>query len=182
LRDIAREAGVELGLASYHFRTKDELFRQVMRRRAPVICGALLASLEEVETQAAEAPPGIEALLTAYAAPHIDRLASGDEGWRNYIKLAGHTAILEERDDLTAPLRELYEPVQRRYRAALYRALPYATHDAVDVAFYIFRLTVATVAGDGGWRGEASAQRPIGDYAALRRTLVRTFVSGFHGL
>src|SRR5436305_4868350 len=45
IRGITRTAGVELSLSRYHFGSKDELFRQVVARRADAICAMLEASL-----------------------------------------------------------------------------------------------------------------------------------------
>ncbi len=42
LRDITRAAGAQIGLASYHFESKDDLFRQVIGRRSEAICAAML--------------------------------------------------------------------------------------------------------------------------------------------
>lgn len=84
LRDITVKAGVTLALASYHFRTKDNLFAAVVTRRAEVlnmIRRERLAALVKAGT------PTLEALLDAFMRPLFEQMQSDDEGWRAYLLL-----------------------------------------------------------------------------------------------
>ena len=177
VRDISSAAGVKLGLSTYHFGNKDALFRSVMERRAGDLCSGLLAALNEA-IAAADGRPSLEAILEAYVAPHVDRLASGDIGWRHYMKLGGHTAILEQRADLTEPLRTCYAPVAARYTKALRDALPTRDPRQIETDFHIFRLTVATIAGQGGWQRDMPDQPPPSP-AEIQSALTRLFACGF---
>ena len=52
LRDIAGVAKVPFGLATYYFGTKEELFRQVVARRADEHIGEMLTALDGTAARA----------------------------------------------------------------------------------------------------------------------------------
>jgi AcrR family transcriptional regulator len=84
LRDITIEAGVTLALASYHFRTKENLFAAVVARRAEVmnrIRRERLAALDK------KGKLTLEALLDAFMHPLFEQMKGDDEGWRAYLLL-----------------------------------------------------------------------------------------------
>jgi AcrR family transcriptional regulator len=121
IRGITQAAGTELSLSRYYFGSKDELFRQVVARRADAICTMLEASL----AQAGEAgPPDLRGVVEAMVVPATEKLAGVDPGWRNYLQLLAGFGPLAQRHDLLAPWRERYAPTAAAYRGALAAAMP----------------------------------------------------------
>lgn len=148
LRAITRDAGVEVGLSGYHFRSKDELFRQVLQRRAPEMSRALGEALEAALFARHGGEQGIRSVLHAYVEPHLDRLHSADEGWRSYIRLAAFSALFLDRPELLAPATKVYEPVMKRFRTALGELLPNVLPAAVDRYYYVFQMAILSIAVD----------------------------------
>ncbi|SCW80978.1 transcriptional regulator, TetR family [Sphingobium faniae] len=128
VRDITSRAKVEVGLVTYHFRTKADLFRETMLRRAPAFSGALHAALDHVLIGKGDA----RAILAAYLDTHIALVRSPDPGWRSYIRLAAETMLRTGKEELNRGSVEFYRPVIRRYEEALIAAAP--RRDAAEVS------------------------------------------------
>jgi AcrR family transcriptional regulator len=84
LRDITVEAGVTLALASYHFRTKENLFAAVVTRRAEVLNRIRRERLAALDRKG---KPTLEGLLDAFMRPLFEQMKANDEGWRAYLLL-----------------------------------------------------------------------------------------------
>ena len=176
IRGITRHAGVELSLSRYHFGSKDELFRQVVARRADAICSMLEASLA---SSGAGRPPTLRAVVEAMVVPATERLASGDAGWRNYLRLLASFGVLNDRHDLLAPWRERYAPTLAAYRRALAAALPGAPAHVLGWGLHFLQILVGHALLDLGivryLEGVADAPVP---WDEMRNQLVRHGVAG----
>jgi AcrR family transcriptional regulator len=148
MRDITQAAGVPLGLSNYHFRSKDELYREVLMRRVP----ALSASLDEALGRAAQ---DAQAIFQGYVQAHLERLTSDDPGWRSYIRLAAISTLQPISRDVTEPIAHAYAPVFDRYRRALTRTAPRIGARALDRTFYIFQMGVLAICADIRWQTDA---------------------------
>lgn len=173
MRAITRLAGVELGLANYHFGTKDELFRQVLARRAPVMAADLDAAL-------AKAANGrtLAAIFSAFARTHLMRLHDEEPGWRSYMRLAADVSLKEARDDLTGEASAIYQPVLERYLEAVARFRIATSRDELERAFYIFHMAVLSLLINAGPNGKAHAPPSAKQVDALVATMVRIFAEG----
>ncbi len=165
MRAITRAAGVELGLANYHFGTKAELFRQVLARRAPAMAAGLEGALV-----AARAEGTLDAVFAGFARSHLARLHDGEEGWRNYIRLAAHTALRGRREELTSAALIVYEPVLAHYRDAIAGQRAGTPREEIDRAFYVFHMAVLSILID--------APACSDEVEALIATMVRIFARG----
>lgn len=173
IREIARAAGVELGLANYHFGSKDELYRQILLRRAPAMVADLDAALD-----AASETGTLKAVFEAYAKPHLARLHDPDAGWRNYIRLAAHTSLIRHRADLVEAVTATYRPVVARYRQAITDHLPDVPPVEIGRAFYIYRMAVLSMTIDAEPDPATNISRSPDNLAALARTLIGLFGGG----
>lgn len=120
IREVAAASGTELSLTRYHFGSKDELFRQVIARRAEPVTEATFHALKEAVAANAGQPLGVETIVRTFIAP-LARLPMAETGWRYYLKLMIHSDSLSDRPDLLKPLREAYKPVFEFYVAELVR-------------------------------------------------------------
>ena len=122
VRAITRQAGANLASVHYHFGSKDNLAREVFRRRLRPINAERLRLLDEIEANPAR--PGPEPLLEAFLAPALRLLHGASEGGRAFARLMGRTSSHPE-----LPLhREVFEelqPVLERFVAAFERSLPH---------------------------------------------------------
>ena len=88
LRQITREAGVELALANYHFGPKSELFLAVVQRRANELNRERMALFAALST-----PPSLEGLIDAFARPFLEKSLHGGPGWKSYARLIAQISI-----------------------------------------------------------------------------------------
>ncbi|MBV9510577.1 MAG: TetR/AcrR family transcriptional regulator [Caulobacteraceae bacterium] len=153
LRDITQTAGVPLGLATYHFRNKDELYRETLLRRVPELSSALSAALERAHDD------GIAAILKAYAYAHLEPLASAIPGWRSYMRLVAMTMLQSEERDLAQPMTA-YMPVVHSFQAALAKAAPHIEPRRLEQAFYIFQKSVLAICADIQWQAQPEGFSP----------------------
>lgn len=113
LRDIASRADITLGLLSYHFATKNELFEEVVERRAEKLNSIALDALRQ------HSSPTLEQVLAALLHPIV--LLARDPEWCNYFKIIVRNTDL----DLWANVRaRLFSPVFREFYMAMRRSLP----------------------------------------------------------
>ncbi|MEX6723367.1 TetR/AcrR family transcriptional regulator [Parapedomonas caeni] len=183
LREITGHAGVELGLVNYHFGAKEELFRQVVGRRAESHCDALMGSLAEATRAAGDRPPGVEAIIAAFCHPIFERTQFGGQGWKNYIRLLGQVADSPERGPYMQPFNERYDPVVTAYIAALQRALPAASPENLYSSFYFLQGSIVYLVAETGAIDALSAGMVrSGDFRALEARLVPFFAAGFYRL
>ncbi|MEO0786932.1 MAG: helix-turn-helix domain-containing protein, partial [Pseudomonadota bacterium] len=90
LREIAREADVDVALASYHFGRKHELFEATFMRRAELINRWRLKALEAALNDAAPGPPTVRAIIDAYLYPLLNGPHLDDPAWRSYYALVAY--------------------------------------------------------------------------------------------
>ena len=120
LRLVADLAGQKLGTLSYHFKTKDDLFRAVVARRSEVLFGELAAIV------AAESDPGIELLVDAFLRPFVDRIEEGEPGWRHYPRILADISQDPAWGDL---VDDLFGRASRNYIELIEAAVPGLSHE-----------------------------------------------------
>lgn len=81
MRDVAKQSGTLLGLITYHFKTKEALFEEVIARRA----GEL--NRRRREALARLVNPSLEEILESFQRPYLDLMLTGGEGWHSYGRL-----------------------------------------------------------------------------------------------
>lgn len=79
LRNIASAADVNLAAISYHFGSKEELFRAIVQRIAVPVTERQIDRLDQLRQKSD--PVAIEALLTAFISPPLEFMM-GDERYR----------------------------------------------------------------------------------------------------
>lgn len=174
MRDITKLAGVPHGLATYHFKTKDDLFRAVVARRLPLIMGALDASLDEVLRSGLTGMARIEALLDAHIVAHLE-FSSRGQGETDYLRMTQQMIALGKRRLLSSELAEAYSPIYARYRAAMIEALPEADAHDLELRFHLMRLCLAGVITDI----DSPVALSLKDIAATRAMLRSFCAYGF---
>ena len=123
LRDITREAGVNLAAVNYHFGSKEELLKGVLKRAFDPVNDARIVWLDDLEKKAGEDGPKLEDVLQAFIGPPFDAWSQSGERGLRFLKLLGQ--ILNQAiQDLQALLLSQFDEVLERYTNALARALP----------------------------------------------------------
>lgn len=121
LRQIAKEAEVDVALANYHFGKKQDLFEAAFLRRAQVLNDVRLQSLLEAEKRA-DGHPSVEDIIGAFLRP-IQQLALEDEqSWRNYYALVAYVNSSAVWGQMM--MHKHFDPLVSRYIEALKKAFP----------------------------------------------------------
>jgi len=129
LREIAREADVDVALASYHFGRKHELFEATFMRRAELINRWRLKALEAALNDAAPGPPTVRAIIDAYLYPLLNGPHLDDPAWRSYYALVAYVNNSSEWGGKL--MSRFFNPMVDKFIDALKRALPKADEEAL---------------------------------------------------
>tara|TARA_R110000787_G_scaffold26582_2_gene74275 strand:- start:994 stop:1650 length:657 start_codon:yes stop_codon:yes gene_type:complete len=130
LRQIAKGAGVDVALASYHFGKKLDLFNAVFERRAELLNSARLDALRACQQSATSRGPSVEQIIEAFLRPLELAQETGDPGWQHYLALIAYI----NNSPYWGPrmMSKLFDELVSEFIAALRKALP----DARDEDLY----------------------------------------------
>jgi AcrR family transcriptional regulator len=81
LRDVARQAPVLLGQIPYHFGSKENLFEEVIARRAVELNRDRRSALRDLHGGR------VEEILDTFLRPYLNLVTGDDQGWRAYARL-----------------------------------------------------------------------------------------------
>jgi AcrR family transcriptional regulator len=168
IREITQAAGVELALANYHFGPKEELFRQVIARRADEHCAGVLAALDRAQAAAPNGIAPVEAIVRAFCSYTFEKTVTGGAGWKRYFQLLSRSAVSPVYELVLDPFAKPYGTVVRRYVAALQAALPTLAAADLYSGFYLLQAMVSRMLAETGLLERQS------------RGLVRTDAFGEH--
>jgi AcrR family transcriptional regulator len=130
LRQIAKGAGVDVALASYHFGKKLDLFNAVFERRAALLNSARLDALRACQQYAGNSGPTVEQIIEAFLRPLELAQETGDPGWQHYLALIAYI----NNSPYWGPrmMSKLFDTLVSEFINALRQALP----DARDEDLY----------------------------------------------
>lgn len=126
LRDITQGADVTLALASYHYGTKENLFEEVVARRAAVLSELRCTRLDALVTR------DVRAIMDAFMAPLFELSETDDAGWLAYFRLLPQLTDNAQWTDLLA---RYFDDTARRFIDALCAVLDGAERANVARAF-----------------------------------------------
>ncbi|MEL6166847.1 MAG: TetR/AcrR family transcriptional regulator, partial [Cyanobacteria bacterium J06628_3] len=120
LRNVIREAGVNIAAVHYHFGSKEELFVAVVRRAAQQILTSQFEQLEKYEKL--DKPPSLEKILEAFYGPPLRTIIQMGETGLIRAQFMGRCRAEP------LPIQQLSEKEfnesHRRFLDILQRALP----------------------------------------------------------
>jgi len=126
IRDIIGAAGVNLGAINYHFGTKEKLIVAVLERRMVPLRQRCLQGLAAAEQAAGNRRPTLEAVLEALFRAEVEQAMDPARGGATFGKLMAR-CFVEAKPAVEKALRTHFEPVMRRFDAALLRVMPQLT-------------------------------------------------------
>ena len=122
VRQIMTMAEADVSLAYYHFKSKRDLFDQVMLRKVEYLNEIRLKALEDVEMRHPDDEPTVEEIIGAFTKPLLQLLADDHEEWNHYYQLI---AQINNSPEMGGELMSRYfDPLVSRFIDALKRALP----------------------------------------------------------
>lgn len=181
VRRIMSKADADVSLAYYHFKSKRDLFDQVMLRRAEILNDIRLDALEAVEKRHAADSPSVEEIIGAFVNPLIDLLDREHEEWTHYFQLI---AQINNSPDWGGELMTRYfDPLVRRFLEALRKALPDC--DEADLFWSYHFLSGAltlTFAETGRIDNLSEGVAKSNDMASIRARMAGFLAAGFERL
>ena len=130
LRQITTVAKVNLAAVNYHFGSKDALIEAVFRRRLNHLNDECLQMLDHLEAAAAGEPVRPSQIVDAFFGAALRLAADEVGGGATFMRLLSRT-YTEPTESIRAFLAKEYAEVVRRYREALFRALPDTPRDEI---------------------------------------------------
>ncbi len=140
LREIARDAAINVNLVSYYFQSKEDLFNAVVDIRAAQLNEARERLLDKLDEQHTPNPAPVEKIVHSLIHPFFELRARDMAGWSNWTQLLNRETGTEVW--ARAMARNL-GPVLRRYLYTLHRAVPAARK--ADILFILELATRAMV-------------------------------------
>jgi AcrR family transcriptional regulator len=135
-REIAARAGDTLGTVSYHFKSKERLYADVLRRRFDELNNHRRAVYQDFVAKRGGKAPSLEETITAIMMPVMQLAMSDEPGWRNYLTIFCRQMYGTD-DDHYALLSELIDPIGAEFSGWLSAAAPSAS--SVNIAHaYVF--------------------------------------------
>lgn len=122
VRQIMSSAGADVSLAYYHFKSKRDMFNQVMLRRVEYLNEIRLKALEEVEQRHPDDAPTVEEIIGAFTRPLLQLLADDHDNWSHYFQLIAQ--INNSPDQGGVLMSRYFDPLVSRFIDALQKALP----------------------------------------------------------
>lgn len=178
IRDITGAAGVNLGSINYHFGSKQDLVAAVFMRRLEPIAQRQMAFLDEVEREAGDNPPRIEALIEAMVRPSIEKSFAAGKRNSAFMRLVGRF-YGDPDPEVERQIRAQLEKVWMRFAGLLSRAVPGQTGEGIfwRIMFMAgtFHHTMLTVGREGSMPPEV---RKGLDAESLVRRLVAFTAAG----
>jgi len=123
LRQITGAAEVNLAAVNYHFGSKEELIRDVFRRRLTWLNQQRLLELDRLEAEAGGRPLKPSRILEVFFGIALKMAADTQGGGRSFMRLLGNT-YRKPPEFVRSFLAEEYTAVIARFKAALIKALP----------------------------------------------------------
>ncbi len=122
IRDITKNAKVNLAAINYHFGGKEDLIAAIFERRIVPVNKARLAALDAVQ-RPDKRKPKLEDILEAFIRPTVQFAFGAPEGGKAFSKLFGR-CLSEPSPEIESLLKRQFEPLVERVDAALMKTLP----------------------------------------------------------
>ncbi|MDO6798160.1 TetR/AcrR family transcriptional regulator [Shimia thalassica] len=148
VRDIAKEAGVQVGLVTHHAGPKEDLFARIVTRRADELAAGRLSALASRHEHGKLALPDI---LESFFEPYLYKAETGGPQWLAYARLV---AIVSA-DPHWRPLAErCFDPTANRFIDAICALYP-DTPRQVIAAGFVYSVSAMLALVTSRWRVNA---------------------------
>ena len=141
LRQITREAQVNIAAVNYHFGSRESLVFEVLTRVIGPINEERLRRLTDAEMAHGDNPVPIEEILDALYRPVVSQLEDSDLQSSVFLKLAGR-CLAEQQEQFPDTMLKLFQEVAGRFGEAAGRSLPHLNQ--IDL-FWRLHFSVGTL-------------------------------------
>lgn len=177
LRDIADESESHLALSTYHFGTKEQLFDEVIRRRAIKLEEQRLANLARIDPKAQPTSETVRLMIEAYVMPMIEARYGRSKQWQAYVRLM---ASLVNVARWTPLIRSHYDQCAQVYIERWREVLPHAKLDSMLNAFsFMVVMTVYACSNTNRFEKWKRKRSKASELEGLKTDLVDFVHAGF---
>jgi len=162
VRDIAKAAGAQIASISFHHGSKEALFERVVDRRASELSTMRLEALEAVRS--GNKPLTLEAVLSAFLRPYLEKAGAGDPQWLAYARLVAMVSADARWHEIS---ERCFDPTAGIFIAEIAQLFPHAERSAIAVSF-IFSVSAMLSLSTSTWRIEALSAS-VGNQRAMDR-------------
>lgn len=179
LRDVTRDAKVNLAAVNYHFGSKTNLMRAVVENRFEPINAERIARLDQQIAVAGGKPLPLKGIFDALFLPLFE--AANHRGQKNVLlmQMIGR-ALTEPADFVRSMHREFFLELCQRFLKEIQRSCPQLTADAVQYRFF---LAISTMIGAIGEQtrleNDSNGELSASDMDRMAQELVNFTVAGF---
>jgi len=179
LRNIVREAGVNLATVYYYFHSKEGLMAAVFQRRFEPLRQEHREQLQQLETVARGKPLAIERILEAMLNPPL-RLASTDtKHKRSVVRLMGRI-VSEPNPQTQQLLRSQHLHIREAYLAAMRRSVPHLPESDLQWRFeFVWGALAFVLCNPGKLETMTGGRCNPADTQEVLRQMVTFFSAGF---
>ena len=180
IRDVTSVVKMRVANVSYYFGNKQNLYYEVLRRRAEPLSRMRLERLRAARKHTGSGIARLRALVAAYADPPLELSQSGDVGWKNFFSLIGQLTFTGFG---VRQIVELFNEPARELMAGLYDLYPSASPVKVQTAAMLLIGPYIMVISEPG-RIETFAERAFssGDLPLLGPLMKEFIVGGIREL
>jgi AcrR family transcriptional regulator len=176
-REVARAVGATAAMIHYYFNTKREMFDAVFARRADVVNRERMEGLDAYEKTAGD-ELRVEGAIAAFLRPVLDKLMTGDDGWRHYLALVAQVGHIHEWGG--AVMTQSFDPVVQRLIALVGKALPDARKEDLYWGYHFLSGALMLTLSETDRIDRLSGGRcRSDDIAAIEPRLVEFAAAGF---
>lgn len=143
LRDVTREAKVNLAAVNYHFGSKGNLVLEVIRDRIEPINATRLKQLDDLIAQHGPAPVPVTSIFDSLFRPLFESDGKGSGPNPALIQMIGR-AFTEPADFMRDMHRDLFKELSTRYLVQLKRSCPELSDETLKYRFF---LSISTMLG-----------------------------------
>lgn len=150
LREIASEAGVPLGVVHYHFRDKEDLFREAVLRKQAQVMDLVEASYTETERANAPIPLNLQQVIECFLRPFLVTFIEPGHELRDYVRMTSHMMSsyrIPEVREVLRDLNRITDPLEQRLRALV----PTMRVDDFYAVLYILEAAIIFMEQDPGF-------------------------------
>jgi AcrR family transcriptional regulator len=180
IRDVTSLAKMRVANVSYYFGSKQNLYYEVLRRRAEPLSRMRLERIKAARALKVNRDLKLLALVAAYADPPLELSQGGDVGWKNFFSLIGQVTF----SGFAAPqIAEFFNEPARQLMAGLSELYPSAPPARVQAAALMLIGPYIMVIAETG-RIETFAERAFssGDLALLGPMMKEFIAGGIRGM
>jgi AcrR family transcriptional regulator len=179
VRAINAEAGVDSGAIHYHFGTKHDLFRAVIKRRGEILSTDRLERLARCEIVPGSAA-SIEAIVDAYIKPYLHPALGTRDDRLHFARLRARI-VAEQMSSDPSPLGAEHKTTGEKFIDAFAAALPAISRDDITMRFLIMWSSLNTLsAGLGSAALEQNGDtNPLTAFERDMPKLIRLFATMF---